>query len=592
MSYLALYRKFRPLTFDEVKGQDHIVTTLKNQLANNRTGHAYLFCGTRGTGKTTIAKLLARTLNCDNPTENGPCGQCESCKAILNGTDMNVHEIDAATNNGVDNIRQLNENIRNVPMNGKHLIYIIDEAHMLSGAAFNAMLKTLEEPPEYAVFMLATTDDYSIPITVKSRCQRFDFHRISIDTITDRLEEVVRLEGESATRDALSYIARAADGSMRDALSILDECMAASIGHELDRDSVLGTVGAVKVDIYFELLEAILGNDPETVLNIVNDVVWDGKDLTKFADDFTWFLRNMLFMKLSPGIASELDMTTENVNRMRTAGNTIETGILSRYLGIMQELCTSIRNSSLQRITFEMAMIKLMHPETDIDVDSLMRRIDALEHGGGNGASDGSPSRIESFEVEALVDARLEKKLPKLLREMAPMAPVSDNAGRESQKYGIDMRNRAAVYEKQAEISDRNLRAKYPPAEYEDLRRVGNIFQKEILPVIKQPLRSYIEEDDIPLVPNEDYKVGGPLKLVMSFYDAELESNKLHYEYYRKEINRKYLEQVISDYIKKQVEIMIVVKKGNKPLIDEDLCAINKIAGTVNKYDNEEDRNG
>ncbi|MCR5213963.1 MAG: DNA polymerase III subunit gamma/tau [Eubacterium sp.] len=598
MSYLALYRKFRPTSFDEVKGQDHIVTTLKNQLAGDRIGHAYLFCGTRGTGKTSVAKLLARTLNCDNPTENGPCGECPSCKANLNGTDMNVHEIDAATNNGVDNMRQLNENIRNIPMNNKHLIYIIDEAHMLTGAAFNAMLKTLEEPPEYAVFILATTDDYTIPITVKSRCQRFDFHRISVETITDRLEEVVAMEGEKATRDALSYIARAADGSLRDALSILDECMAASMGKELDRDSVLNTVGAVKVDIYFDLLGAITENDPERVLNIINDAVWDGKDLTKFADDFTWFVRNMLFMKLSPNIGSELDMTSENVNRMKSVGADISTSVLSRYLGILQELCSSIRKSSIQRVTFEMAMIKLMHPETDVDVESLIRRIDALENRSGGPAYDPETnqeiSRIESREVEALVDARLEKKLPKLLKEMGPVAsaPTSVEESNTAHKYGINLRDPAAVNQKQGEIIDNNLRKSFPPAEYEDLQKVSNIFRAKILPQLKNPLKLYLREDEVPLDVDKNYRIGSTLKLLMIFYDVDLEENHVHYTYYRKEENKAYLENTISNYIQKNVEIEYVVRKGKKPIIDEDSLAINKIAGKINTYENEEERNG
>ena len=194
MSYLALYRKFRPDSFDEVKGQEHVVTTLKNQIAHNRVGHAYLLCGTRGTGKTTIAKLIAKTMNCENPTENGPCGVCESCKAIADGSSLNVVEIDAATHNGVDNIRQINEAVQYAPAQGKYLVYIIDEAHQLSKGAYNALLKTLEEPPEYVMFILATTDDSSLPVTLRSRCQRFDFHRISIETIADRMEEILARE--------------------------------------------------------------------------------------------------------------------------------------------------------------------------------------------------------------------------------------------------------------------------------------------------------------------------------------------------------------------------------------------------------------
>ena len=200
MSYVALYRKFRPDSFSEVKGQDHIVTTLKNQLKADRVGHAYLFCGTRGTGKTTVAKLLAKTVNCENPTEDGPCGVCPSCKAIADGSSLNVREIDAASNNGVDNIRQINDSVQYSPAQGKYLVYIIDEVHMLSAGAYNALLKTLEEPPEYVIFILATTDDHKLPVTIKSRCQRYDFHRISLDTIADRLEDIGPVPLQSVCR--------------------------------------------------------------------------------------------------------------------------------------------------------------------------------------------------------------------------------------------------------------------------------------------------------------------------------------------------------------------------------------------------------
>ena len=221
MSYTALYRKFRPLEFEDVKGQDHIVTTLKNQIKYDRVGHAYLFCGTRGTGKTTIAKIFAKAVNCEHPVDGSPCGECQTCKAIAAGTSMNVIEIDAASNNGVDNIREIREEVAYRPTEGKYKVYIIDEVHMLSTGAFNALLKTLEEPPEYVIFILATTEVHKIPITILSRCQRYDFHRISIDTIAARLSEVLKQEGVEAEEKAVRYVAKAGDGSMRDSFSAL-----------------------------------------------------------------------------------------------------------------------------------------------------------------------------------------------------------------------------------------------------------------------------------------------------------------------------------------------------------------------------------
>ncbi len=258
MSYTALYRKFRPQEFEDVKGQEHIVTTLKNQIKADRIGHAYLFCGTRGTGKTTIAKIFAKAVNCEHPVDGSPCGECPVCKAIAAGNSMNVIEIDAASNNGVDNIRQIREEVEYRPTEGKYKVYIIDEVHMLSIGAFNALLKTLEEPPSYVIFILATTEAHKIPITILSRCQRYDFRRISIETISARLMELMEKEQVTVEERAIRYIAKAADGSMRDALSLLDQCIAFYLGQDLTYDKVLETLGAVDTEIFSRLLRQIL----------------------------------------------------------------------------------------------------------------------------------------------------------------------------------------------------------------------------------------------------------------------------------------------------------------------------------------------
>ena len=258
MSYTAMYRRFRPTTFEEVKGQDAIVTTLKNQIRSDRIGHAYLFCGTRGTGKTSIAKLFAKSVNCEHPVDGSPCGECASCKAIAEGRSMNVIEIDAASNNGVDNIREIVNEVAYSPTEGKYRVYIIDEVHMLSAGAFNALLKTLEEPPSYVIFILATTEAHKIPITILSRCQRYDFRRISIDTIAGRLTDLMEKEQVNVEERAIRYIAKAADGSMRDALSLLDQCIAFYLGQELTYEKVLETLGAVDTEVFSRLLRQIL----------------------------------------------------------------------------------------------------------------------------------------------------------------------------------------------------------------------------------------------------------------------------------------------------------------------------------------------
>ena len=246
MSYTALYRKFRPDEFEDVKGQDAIVRTLKNQINADRIGHAYLFCGTRGTGKTTVAKIFAKAVNCEHPVDGSPCGECAMCKSIAAGTSM--IEIDAASNNGVDNIREIREEVTYRPTEGKYKVYIIDEVHMLSIGAFNALLKTLEEPPEYVIFILATTEAHKIPITILSRCQRYDFKRISIETIAARLRELIDKEGWDVEDKAVRYIAKMADGSMRDSLSLLDQCAAFYMNETLTYDHVLEVLGAVDTE--------------------------------------------------------------------------------------------------------------------------------------------------------------------------------------------------------------------------------------------------------------------------------------------------------------------------------------------------------
>ena len=317
MSYTALYRKFRPDNFDDVKGQDHIVTTLTNQIKAERIGHAYLFCGTRGTGKTTVAKILAKAVNCQNPVNGSPCNQCEMCRAIQAGTSMNVIEIDAASNNGVDNIREIREEVTYRPTEGKYKVYIIDEVHMLSTGAFNALLKTLEEPPSYVIFILATTEAHKIPITILSRCQRYDFHRISIDTIAARLTELLKAEGVEAEERAVRYVAKAGDGSMRDALSLLDQCIAFYLGQTLTYDKVLEVLGAVDTEVFSSLLRQVLAGNVTGSIHILEDLIVGGRELGQFVADFTWYMRNLLLVKTSENPEDAIDVSSENLKLLK-----------------------------------------------------------------------------------------------------------------------------------------------------------------------------------------------------------------------------------------------------------------------------------
>lgn len=333
MSYTALYRKFRPVEFEDVKGQEHIITTLKNQIEANRIGHAYLFCGTRGTGKTTVAKIFAKAVNCEHPVNGSPCGECAMCRSIAAGTSMNVIEIDAASNNGVDNIREIREEVAYRPTEGKYKVYIIDEVHMLSIGAFNALLKTLEEPPEYVIFILATTEVHKIPITILSRCQHYDFKRISIETITDRMRDLMQEEQVEVEEKALRYVAKAADGSMRDALSLLDQCIAFYLGQKLTYDNVLEVLGAVDTDVFSRLLRSVIRRDVPKVLDIVDDLVMQGRELTQLATDFTWYLRNLLLVKTSDNIEDVLDVSTENMLQLQRSERSLQPDLflLPRY---------------------------------------------------------------------------------------------------------------------------------------------------------------------------------------------------------------------------------------------------------------------
>ena len=380
MGYVALYRKFRPPVFEDVKGQDHIITTLKNQIRSDRVGHAYLFCGTRGTGKTSVAKILAKAVNCEHPVDGSPCGECEMCKEIATGNSMNVIEIDAASNNGVDNVREIIDEVSYSPTKGNRKVYIIDEVHMLSPGAFNALLKTLEEPPSYVMFILATTEVHKIPITILSRCQRYDFHRITIDTIEGRLRQVVDAEGIQVEEKALRYIAKTADGSMRDSLSLLDQCIAFNYGEELTYDKVLGVLGAVDTAVFQKLFSALYTQDANAALTILSDVVIQGRELTQFVNDFVWYLRNLMLVQASDQMEDVVDISTDNLKSLKEQAEGADIDTILRFIRIFSELSSNIRYATQKRILIEITLIKLCKPQMDKDAeDSLEDRLRILE---------------------------------------------------------------------------------------------------------------------------------------------------------------------------------------------------------------------
>ena len=384
MAYQALYRKWRPDNFEDVKGQDHIVTTLQNQIKADRIGHAYLFCGTRGTGKTSIAKIFAKAVNCEHPINGSPCNKCESCRAIATGNSMNVIEIDAASNNGVDNIRQIRDEVQYSPTQGKYKVYIIDEVHMLSIGAFNALLKTLEEPPSYVIFILATTEAHKIPVTILSRCQRYDFHRISIETISDRLSQLMQAENINVEDKAIKYIAKAADGSLRDALSLLDQCIAFYLGRDLKYENVLDVLGAVDTQVYAEMLSLITMSDTTAVMELIEKLIMQGRDIGQFVNDFIWYLRNLLLIKTTDDLSKVEDVieaSKDSIEQLKKDAKLVDTDTIMMYIRVLSELANDLKVATQKRIKLEVTLIKLMKPAMSAtqDISDIMGRLSVLE---------------------------------------------------------------------------------------------------------------------------------------------------------------------------------------------------------------------
>ena len=389
MSHLALYRKLRPKNFNEILEQEHIVRILKNQLRSNTIGHAYLFCGTRGTGKTSMAKILAKTLNCTELQEGvNPCDACESCIAALENRNLNIIEIDAASNNGVDNVREIREEVKYPPQDGGVKVYIIDEVHMLSTGAFNALLKTLEEPPSRVVFILATTDAQRLPATILSRCVRLDFKRISADAMSRALKEIADKEGFLITEEALRHICAVSDGAMRDALSLLDQCISLYQGEgsdkeEIDADKVLALTGAADNRVFFDLMDALITFDSAKSLAIISDMVDFGRDISRFISDFVHHLRNLLVISSTDDGKGAGTFDMPQSLREQYLGQSKKVN-QTQLIGLIHEFSTlsaSLRYSFNERIMLECLCIKLCNPQgaESGDFSAIISRLERLE---------------------------------------------------------------------------------------------------------------------------------------------------------------------------------------------------------------------
>ena len=518
MSYVALYRKFRPNEFEDVKGQDAIVKTLKNQIRANRIGHAYLFCGTRGTGKTTVAKIFAKAVNCEHTADGSPCGECAACKSIASGASMNVIEIDAASNNGVDNIREIREEVTYRPTEGRYKVYIIDEVHMLSIGAFNALLKTLEEPPEYVIFILATTEAHKIPVTILSRCQRYDFKRISIDTISARLRELIDKEQWDVEDKAVRYIAKMADGSMRDSLSLLDQCASFYIGEKLTYDHVLEVLGAVDTEVFSRLLRELISMDVRRVIKTVEDLVMQGRELSQLAADFTWYLRNLLLVKGSDHMEDILDVSTENLAQLKEEAQMIDNDTLIRYIRIFSELTNQLRYSAQKRVLLEVTLIKLCCPAMETSQDALLDRIRAVE---------------------------------KQLKEGLPQYPVRDRDAREEQS---------------TERQTKQPEPKLPEALSEDVKAVAKNF-RTMVNDLSPMLRSCLKKARL------SAGEGSRLQIVCQ---DEMGAGVVGTEEHKAEI-----EKVIEEKIGKKVEIEVRQMEAGRRFEDQ-FVDIENLEGLIN----------
>lgn len=386
MSHQAIYRRFRPKIFDDVLGQEHVTKTIKNQILSNNIAHAYLFTGIRGTGKTSTAKIFARAVNCINNHDGNPCNECEICKSILNETNMDVIEMDAASNNGVEDIRELRDKVKFLPVKSKYKVYIIDEVHMLSKGAFNALLKTLEEPPEHLLFILATTEPHKIPATILSRCQRFDLHRIKVPTIVENMKKICEEIDVDIDENALKLIAANSEGAMRDALSILDRCVSFT-QDKIDYETVINLLGTVNYQTIMEVASSLLDKDIEKTMVLVDNILDQGKELTFFLDELIIYFRNLLIIKTTNITENLTKVSDDAIKEFKSISEKISVDEIVYYIEELSSTQVECKRALNPKILLETKLIKMMHTSNAFNVDELIKRIETLENSIKHGVS-------------------------------------------------------------------------------------------------------------------------------------------------------------------------------------------------------------
>lgn len=458
--YQVLYRKYRPKVFADVYGQEHVTSTLKNEIKENRIAHAYLFTGSRGTGKTTCAKILAKAVNCENSVDGEPCNECEVCKGLDSGTIYDVVEIDAASNNGVDNIRDLREEANYTPSRGKYRVYIIDEVHMLSTGAFNALLKTLEEPPAHVIFILATTEVHKLPATILSRCQRFDFKRIQPETMSVRLKQVAQLEGMELDDDAAILIARIADGALRDGLSILDQCAGRS--KKIDSALVSEVAGLAGREALYKLTDCICTQNSSSAMTVISELYQNSYDMERLCVEMINHLRNFLIVKTVKDSRGLIICTDDEYNSIILSAEnfTLENVIFA--LDLFQDALTKIKTGANARVELEMAFVKLCEPKLDVNIDSLVDRISKLECAVNRGVNvSQQPAVVESAKpvvAENKQEVKAEKAVEEIKNDTLP--PIASSKPSIEPK-ALQGKNETAVNKPQQTVNTDDSNTQY-----------------------------------------------------------------------------------------------------------------------------------